>query len=81
MGEVRGVWKLVNELDPVVLNGAPTSKFYKFVWGMENMMRGAGVQEYYFNVPADATEYHKIIEEFNGVRQSKQPDFRYKVVL
>lgn len=81
MGEIRGVWKLTNELDPVVLNGAPTSKFYKFVWGMENILRGAGVTEYYFNVPADNDEYNKIVQEFGGERQSKQPDFRYKINL
>jgi len=81
MGKIRGVWKVCNELDPVILNGASTSQFYKFVWGVENIFRGAGLTEYYFNVPATSETYIKVIEEFGGERQSKQPDYRYKVNL
>src|ERR1700752_1369787 len=68
MGEMRGVWKVVNELDPVFLNGANPARFYKFIWGIENIMRGAGVDAYHFNVAADDENYHKIIEEFGGER-------------
>lgn len=81
MGEIRGVWRVANELDPVIFNGASNAKVYKFLWGMENILRGAGVSEYFFNVPADDVKYHKVIEELGGERLSKQPDYRYRVNL
>ena len=81
MGEMKAVWKPVHELDPVFLNGAAPQRFYKFIWGIENIMRGAGVDAYHFNVDAEDTNYHKIIEEFGGERLSKVPSYRYKVNL
>ena len=81
MGKIRGVWKVCHELDPVILNGESSAKFYKFIWGIENVMRGAGATQYYFNIPVDNPEYQKVVEEFGGERQSKQPDYRYKVNL
>lgn len=79
MGELTGVWRVANELDPVHVNGAPTQKLYKFLWGMENIMRGAGVTEYFFNVPADDLKYHRILEDLGAQRLSKQPDYRFRV--
>jgi hypothetical protein len=81
MGDMRAVWRVANELDPVHFNGAPTSRMYKFLWGVENIMRGAGCNEYFFNTPADDLSYHKILEELGGQRLSKQPDYRWKVNL
>jgi hypothetical protein len=81
LGPMRGVWKVCNELDPVILNGASNTQLCMFVWGIENIFKGAGLTEYYFNVAADNEEYIKVIEHFGGERQSKQPDYRYKVNL
>lgn len=81
MGDMRAVWKICHELDPVFFNGAPVTRMYKFLWGVENIMRGAGLTEYYFNIPADDQPYQKIIEDLGGERQSKQPDYRYKVTI
>ena len=81
MGDSLAVWKIVHELDPVVLNGGNTAKFYKFVWGIENIMRGSGVDAYHFQCPVGNKEYQKIIEEFGGERISTEPQFRYKVNL
>ncbi len=82
MGEMTAVWRVANELDPVIFGDAPLPKKCKFLWGIENIMRGAGVTEYYYEVPADDTSYHKAIEEhFGAERLSKQPDYRYRVNL
>ena len=81
MGDMRAVWRVANELDPIHFKGAPTTRMYKFLWGIENIMAGAGVTEYFFSVPADDTQYNKILEELGAQRLSKQPDFRYRVNL
>ena len=81
MGDMKAVWKVCNELDPVFLNGASTALFYKFVWGIENIFKGAGLTEYYFQAPVANEEYIKVIEHFGGERQSKEPEYRYKVNL
>lgn len=81
MGEMRAVWKVTHELDPVFFNGAPKPRMYKFLWGIENILKGAGLTEYFFNVPADDVDYHKVLEHLGAERQSKQPDFRFKVNL
>jgi hypothetical protein len=81
LGDMKAVWKVCNELDPVFFNGAPPARMYKFLWGIENILKGAGLTEYYFNVPADDTKYHKVLEHLGAERQSKQPDFRYKINL
>ena len=81
MGDMRAVWRVCNEIDPVHLNGAPLQKLYKFIWGMENILRGAGCTEYFYNTPADDPAYHRIVEELGAERTSKQPDYRWKVNL
>jgi hypothetical protein len=82
MGEITGVWRLCNELDPVIRNGASDRTLWMFLWGMENMMRGAGATEYYYNVDASDTVYHTAIEtHLGGERLSRQPDYRYRVNL
>jgi hypothetical protein len=81
MGDMRAVWRVAHELDPVHFNGAPTTKMYKFLWGIENIMRGAGCTEYFYNTPADDPAYHRILEELGAQRTSKQPDYRWKVNL
>jgi len=81
MGEIKAVWRVAHELDPVHFNGAPVQKMYKFIWGVENIMRGAGVTEYFYNTPADDLKYHKIVEELGGQRLSKQPDYRWRINL
>lgn len=81
LGEMRAVWKVCNELDPVYFNGAPQTRMYKFLWGLENIFKGAGLTEYYFQIPAADLEYQKVIEHLGGERQSKQPDYRYKINL
>lgn len=81
MGDMRAVWRTSQELDPVYFNGASKARMYYFIWGMENLLRGAGATEYYFNVPASDTEYQGIVEHFGATRTSREPEYRYKVEL
>ena len=81
MGDMRAVWRIAHELDPVHFAGAPKGRMYKFLWGIENILRGAGVTEYFFNTPADDENYHKVLEELGAEKLSKQPDYRWRVNL
>jgi hypothetical protein len=82
MGDMFAVWRMANEIDPLIPNGAPVTKMYRFLWGIENILKGAGVSEYFYNTPADDPDYHKAIEEhFGAQRLSKQPDYRWRVNL
>lgn len=84
MGDMTAVWRVANELDPMLFgNGRLASgNGCKFLWGIENIMRGSGVTEYYFAIPADDTTYqHAVEEHFGAQRLSKQPDYRYRINL
>jgi len=82
LGEMIAVWRMAHEIDPLHPNGASLQRQFKFMWGLENILKGSGVTEYYFNVPADDTTYHKALEEhFGAERLSKQPDYRFRVNL
>jgi len=81
MGDMRAVWRVTNEIDPMFFNGAADSKKYLFVWGIENILRGTGASEFYFNVPATDDGYQKIVEHFGATRTSKEPEYRYKIAL
>ena len=81
MGDMKAVWRVAHELDPVHFNGAPGQRMYKFIWGVENIMRGAGATEYFFQTPADDVAYHKILEEFGAQKLSKQPEYRWRINL
>jgi hypothetical protein len=81
MGDMKAVWRVAHELDPVHFNGAPVQKMYKFLWGIENIMAGSGVSEYFFQTPADDPQYHRILEELGAQKLSKQPDYRWRINL
>lgn len=81
MGDMRAVWRVAHELDPVFYGDAPDARKYKFIWGIENIMKGSGCTEFYFNVPVSDEKYNKIVEHFGAQRTSKEPEYRYKVVL
>lgn len=81
MGDMRAVWRTCQELDPVYFNGASKARMYYFIWGLENLLRGAGATEYYFNVPASDKDYQQIVEHFGATRTSREPEYRYKIEL
>ena len=81
MGEMRAVWRVANEIDPVFYGDAPDGRKYKFIWGLENILRGSGATEYYFQVPVTDEKYLKVVESFGAQRTSKEPEFRFKVTL
>jgi hypothetical protein len=82
LGEMTAVWRMAHELDPLIPGHASLQRQFKFIWGIENILKGAGVTEYFFQVPAADTHYHQAIEEhFGAERLSKQPDYRYRINL
>lgn len=81
MGEQLAVWRIANELDPVFYNGASDAKKYWFIWGLENILRGAGATEFYFNVSNMDHDYRKIVEHFGAEPTNVEPEIRYKKVL
>lgn len=82
LGDMTAVWRVCHELDPFHPNGAPLREQVRFIWGIENILKGAGVSEYFYNVDAADTTYHKALEDhFGAERLSKQPDYRFRVNL
>jgi hypothetical protein len=81
MGDILAVHRVAHELDPVFFNGAPVTRMYKFLWGVENIFKGMGLTEYFYNTPADDPKYHKILEELGAQRTSKAAECRWRVNL
>jgi len=80
-GDIKAVWRVTNELDPVFFGESSNQKRVLFFYGMENMLKGAGATEFYFNVPVTDEPYQKVLEHLGAQRTSKEPEYRYKVVL
>jgi len=82
LGEMTAVWRVANEIDPLIPNGAATTKLWRFMWGIENILKGSGCTEYFYQIPAEDAVYQRAVEEhFGAERLSKQPDYRYRVNL
>jgi len=82
LGESIAVTRLAAEIDPVFYGeGTPTIRKAWFIWGLENMLKGNGYTEYYFNVPVRDEEYVKIVKGFGAEQTSLEPEFRFKKVL
>ena len=82
MDGMTAVWRVAHELDPVIFGDVPTAKKFRFLWGIENILAGSGVTEYFYDIPADDLTYQRAIEDHLGAqRLSKQPDYRYRVNL
>lgn len=81
MGDMRAVWRITNELDPLYFGESSDSKKYMFVWGLENLLRGSGANEFYFNIGTENTEFQKIAEHFGATKTSPTPEFRYRINL
>lgn len=70
------------ELDPVIF--APSTddrRKYLMIWGMENILKGAGVQEYYFNVHVADERWNQVVQGWRAERTSKEPEYRYRMEL
>lgn len=72
------VMRQVYEVDPVYYNGAPIKRKALFIWALENMMRFSGVPTYYFNVPANDTEYIETVKHWGAEVTSREPEVRLK---
>lgn len=81
-GKSLAVIRLTTEIDPVVWgDGTPDIRKAWFIWGLENMLRGNGMSEYYFNVHTKDEKFQKIAEGFGATKTSTEPEFRYKKIL
>lgn len=81
-GESRAVVRTAMEIDPVIWGeNCPDIRKGWFIWGLENMLRGAGASEYYFNIHTDDKKFLSIAEGFGAENISKAPEFRFKKAL
>ena len=76
------VIRSVTELDPVYFNdNATIRERAMFIWGLENMMRGNGLQSYYFNVLADDESWQSAVKHWKAEQVSVAPELRFKKVI
>jgi len=81
MGDSLAVWRIANELDPIVFNSASNAQKYMFLWGMQNLLRGAGATEVYFNVAVANEQFRSVVEHLGATPTSREPEIRYKITL
>lgn len=81
-GKSLAVIRLAPEIDPVVWgDGTPDIRKAWFIWGLENMLRGNGMTEFYANVHAEDEKFLGIVEGFGMKKMSTGPEFRFKKEL
>lgn len=81
MGDSLAVWRIANELDPFHFGTASNSQKYMFMWGLQNLLRGSGATEIYFNVLTEDAHFQQIVENMGAEKISKGPEYRYKICL
>lgn len=82
MGKNLAVWRVANELDPFHFDPeASNTNKYVFLWGLETLLRGSGVNELYFNVHVADTQFRNVVEHLGAVATSTEPELRYKITL
>ena len=70
------------EADPVIFHPDTTDKRKAlFLMNLETALRLQGIQEFYFNIPADDADYIKVMEHWGAVVRSTSPQLRFKKVL
>ena len=76
------VLKTVPELDPAVFRDqTDTRRKVQFLWGLENILRVAGLKAYYFNADAKDQKWRKVIDSWGAEQLSPVEEIRYKRVL
>lgn len=81
MGDSLAVWRIANELDPIHFNSASNSQKYLFLWGLQNLLRGSGATEVYFNVAVANEQFRQVVEHLGAEPTSREPEIRYKITL
>jgi hypothetical protein len=81
MDDMLVVWRVAHELDPFHFADRNPVKMERFIWGMENILKGAGVTEFFFNTNATDEKWSRWIRKFGGELLSKQPDYRWRINL
>jgi hypothetical protein len=82
-GDMRAVYRLAPELDPVIYKDASMNEKRFFITCLEAHMRLSGVPAYYFNVPAteEFEKYRAIVEHWGAIPTAATPEIRYKKAL
>ena len=82
MGDNQVVWRICNELDPFHFGpNSSNSQKYLFLWGLQNILRGAGATEVYFNIAVANEQFRNIVEHLGAKPTSREPELRYKITL
>lgn len=82
MGDSKAVWRIANELDPFHFGPATSNaQKYLFLWGLQNLLRGSGATEVYFNVAVANEQFRQVVEHLGAEPTSKEPELRYKITL
>jgi len=82
MGDSTAVWRIANELDPFHFGpNTSNSQKYLFLWGLQNILRGSGASELYFNVAVANEQFRNIVEHLGAEPTSREPEIRYKITL
>lgn len=70
------------EVDPVKFSSSTDNRRKTlFIWGLEHMLKGAGVPFYYFNVDAADTQWQGVIRTWGAKETSPTPEIRFKKIL
>jgi|SRR5579859_528615 len=78
------VLRATTEIDPLLLGeGTPNNRKLMFMWGLENVLRAQGLQEYFLNIPVgdEAAEIRGVIEALGAEKIRLEPQYRYRKVL
>ena len=82
MGENLAVLRLAPEIDPLLMaEGSSNKRKALFMWGLENILKGSGMTEYYFNILDSETEWMEIVKSFGAEMISVAPERRFKKLL
>lgn len=76
------VVKRVVELDPVYFS-KHTNDIQKarFIWALEERMAGGGVEQYFFDIPADDQRYQAVVKNWGAEQVSIKPVLKFQKVL
>lgn len=81
-GKEFAVIRHVVEVDPIISTSETTGhRKYLFAWGIENILRGMNVPQYYFNITATDEEWIEVVKKAGAETTSPSPELRFKKVL
>lgn len=78
--DATAVVRPVVELDPIHFGTLSAKERILFIWGLENILRANGVQEFYFNIQdtPENVEWTQTAKHLGAEAVSIGPEIRYK---